>query len=367
VSRGITLVSALSAVLIAGGGVELGAVETPWTIDTVLGTGRPGPAGAPAPAAAFPIGQPFGVEVGPDGALYVCEVESHRLVRLDLTAGTAAAVAGSGKKGHSGDGGPALAASLDEPYEVRFDGAGHMYFVEMVGAVVRRVDGKSGIIGTVAGTGAPGFGGDGGPAVKAQLRQPHSIALDQKGGLYIADIGNGRIRRVDLASGRIETPPGCDFSGKDVPAARRGPRALAIDGTSLWIAFREGNSVARMDLRTGQVTPVAGTGEKGARDGPGSEAQFNGPKGIAAARSGIYVVDTENQTIRRIDPATGAVSTIAGGRPASRGFGGDAGPAPEARMDRPHGICAGPPGPAGETLFIGDTNNHRVRRLTRAK
>ena len=154
------------------------------------------------------VGDPFGVEIGPDGALYVTEVRNHRVLRVDLATGELTTVAGCGRRGYSGDGGPAVAAELNEPYEVRFDGDGNMLFVEMQNHIVRRVDDKTKIITTVAGTGQKGFGGDDGPATKAQLNQPHSIALDSKGAIYIADIGNHRIRRIDPATGIIQSIAG---------------------------------------------------------------------------------------------------------------------------------------------------------------
>jgi sugar lactone lactonase YvrE len=327
-------------------------------IETVAGDGTSGA-----------VGQPFGVEFGPDGALYVCEVENHRLLRWDPATRKVGVVAGTGKRGYSGDGGPATAAQLDEPYEVRFDAAGNIFFVEMKNHLVRRVDARTGIISTVAGTGQAGFSGDGGPGAKAQLRQPHSIALHGDH-LYIADIANHRIRRVDLKSGLIGT-----FAGtgeKTIPkdgqkaagAPVLGPRALFIQRDTLWLALREGHSVWKLDLRDGIWRHVAGTGKQGfAGDGgPARQAAFNGPKGIALGPDGsIYVVDTENQAIRKIAP-DGTISTLAGVGPQGRGYGGDGGPATAARMDRPHGVCVGPDG----AVYIGDTNNHRVRRVTQA-
>jgi streptogramin lyase len=339
----------------------------PGEIATVAGSGR-GELGRPdGPAEQVNINQPFGVEFGPDGGLYICEVGHHRLLRLDPKAGRLSLVAGIGKKGAGGDGGPAAEAGLAEPYEVRFDKAGNIYFVEMVGAVVRKVDRKSGVISTVAGTGKVGFAGDGGPAVKAEFRQPHSIALDEAGNLYIADIGNHRIRRVDAATGLIDTIAG--NGEKKMPqdgatAAGRpmiGPRALFVDKGTLWIALREGHSVWKMDLASGRLAHVAGTGKAGYADGPARQAAFNGPKGIAVGPDGaVLVADTENQVIRRIDAKTSVVSTVAGAGPKARGYGGDGGPALSARMDRPHGICVGTDG----ALYIGDSNNHRVRKVS---
>ena len=329
------------------------------TIETIAGNGKPDV-----------VGQPFGVEIGPDGALYICEVQNHRVLRLDLKSRELTTVAGTGTKGYSGDGGPATKAQLNEPYEVRFDRGGNMLCVEMKNYVVRKVDRESGKISTVAGTGEMGFGGDGGPATKAQLNIPHSIALDQDDNIYIADIGNHRIRRVDAKTGIITTiagngekkPPVHGQSAAGKPMI--GPRALFIDGGTLWIALREGHSVWRMDLTSGLVSHVAGTGQKGfsGDGGPAKEATFNGPKGIAVGPDkGIYVVDTENQVIRRIDAATGVITTVAGRGPSHVGGEGDGGPATAATMDRPHGVCVGPDG----AIYIGDTNNHRVRRVNK--
>lgn len=339
-----------------------------YIVDSVAGTGSRELGAFRGSASDVNIGQPFGVEVGPDGALYICEVENHRVLRLDREKKTVATVAGSGARGYSGDGGPALEAKLNEPYEVRFDRQGNIYFVEMRNAVIRRVDGKTRVISTVAGTGEPGFSGDGGPATKARLRRPHSIALDGRGGLYIADIGNHRIRRVNLESGRIETVAGngerlAPADGK-VATGRPmlGPRALFIVGDTMWIALREGHSVWRMDLGSRRLTHVAGSGRKGYRDGKGRDASFNGPKGIVAlGERAVFVVDTENQAIRRVDPRSGEVTTVAGGGPRTRGFGGDGKAALRSSMDRPHGIAIDSRG----VLYIGDTDNHRVRRLRR--
>ena len=185
---------------------------TAATVSTVAGTGEKGSSGANVKATESKIANPYGLTIGPDGALYFCEIDNHLVRRLDLKTGIMTTAAGNGSQGYSGDGGPANSAALYEPYEVRFDRAGNMYFVEMKNHIVRKVDAKTKNISTIAGTGEPGFSGDGGPAAKAQLQQPHSISLDGKGSLYIADIRNNRIRRVDLKSGIIST-----FAGGEDP------------------------------------------------------------------------------------------------------------------------------------------------------
>src|SRR5215467_6156722 len=153
----------------------------PKTVTNIAGTGVAGFSGDGGPGVDGQTNNPYGLVIGPDGALYFCEIGNHRVRRLDLKTHVLSTYAGSGKKGYSGDGGPATAALLNEPYEVRFDKAGNMYFVEMQNHVLRKVDGKTKIISTVAGNGSPGFAGDGGPAAKAQFNQPHSIAVDPDG------------------------------------------------------------------------------------------------------------------------------------------------------------------------------------------
>lgn len=353
-------------------------VRAAETIETIAGTGQPGDNGREGLATETNIDQPFGLEFGPDGALYICEVGQHRVRRLDVAKGRLTTVAGCGRKGYAGDGGSATEAELNEPYEVRFDSHGNLHFVEMRNHVVRRVDAKTGRISTVSGTGKAGYSGDGGPAIAAELRDPHSIAFDANDRLFIADIGNHRVRRVDPKTGKMETIAG--NGEKRLPhdggTARGkpifGPRALFIVGDDLWIALREANSIWRLDLKDGTIHRVAGTGEKGfsGDGGPALQATFNGPKGIAVDRFGrIIVADTENQAIREIDFRSGLIRTLAGAGPQPeavskehRATVGDGGPPTKALLDRPHGVCLGPDG----SVYSGDTNHHRVRKVTRA-
>jgi DNA-binding beta-propeller fold protein YncE len=337
-------------------------------VECVAGTGAPTNNGDSGPAEAINIGDPFGVEFGPDGALYITEVRNHRIRRLDIKTRKLTTVAGCGRRGYSGDGCPAVNAELNEPYEVRFDPDGNMFIVEMMNHIVRRVDGKTGLISTVAGNGRQGFDGDGGPAAQALFNQPHSIALDGKRALYVADIGNHRIRRIDLKTGIIESIAGNAQRRlpQDGQVARGnpilGPRALYVDGHTLWIALREGHSIWRMNLTDGILGHVAGTGQVGfAGDGESAaEAKFNGPKGIAVAPDGnVFVVDSENNAIRRIDLKSGVIATIAGGGSDNKGGSVHTSRATNAQLKRPHGLCIA----SGGTIFIGDTLNHRICRV----
>lgn len=344
----------------------LSGAELAAQVRTVAGTGQRGPYAATGEALKTAVNEPFGLSMREPGVLYVCEVGAHVIRRVDLATGATVVVAGSGVRGYSGDGGPAVAAKLNEPYEVRFARDGTMYFVEMQNHVVRRVDAVTGIISTVAGTGVAGFSGDGGAAVAAQLKQPHSIALDDAGTLYICDIGNHRVRAVDLRTGgirtfagtgeRLATPDGAAITGTPL----NGPRALDYDGRgSLYLALREGNALYRMDLQKGVLQHLAGTGKSGygGDGGPAREAQLSGPKGVAVGPDGnVYFADTESHTVRVYLPSEGVVRTVVGD--GQKGDGPE-GAASGCRMDRLHGVYVSPDG----VLYIGDSNNHRVRAL----
>ncbi len=327
------------------------------TVTTVLGTGVAG-------ASDTQVNNPYGIIAGPDGALYFCDLDNQRIRRFDPATRAVSTVAGNGSRGYSGDGGPALQASLNMPHEIQFDTAGNLYIAERDSHVVRKVDMKSGVISTVAGTGVAGFSGDGGPGVQAQLRQPHSIVFDRDGTLLICDIGNQRIRRLHLDTAVIETwagtgiaadtPDGAPIAGTPL----RGPRTMAIAANGdMFLALREGNAIVRIDAATRTFHRVAGTGEQGyaGDDGPALAAKLGGPKGLAWAPGQLFVADTENHAVRRIDLATGIITTVLG--TGTKGDGPEATPL-ECKLSRPHGLLV-----VSGVLYVTDSEAHRIRLL----
>ena len=338
-------------------------------ITTAVGTGEKGFAGDGGPAAQAMLNGPFDLAFDPAGNLYFADTFNHRIRRVDSRSGIITTIAGSGDAGYSGDGGPALEAALNEPYGVVVDRAGNVYTADRKNACVRRIDAASRSIATFAGTGTPGYSGDGGPAARAALTEPNGLAFDaDERRLFIADVADHRVRLVGMASGVITTLAGtglAEHSG-DGGAARAagvfGARAVKVarDGT-VYILERQGSSLRRVDPVNGVITTIAGTGARGYSGDGGTalQAVFDAPKEMALDRDGsIVIVDTENHAIRRIDRASGVVTTIVGGR---QGGEGDSGPASAAGLDRPHGAVVGPDG----AIWIGDTNNHRIRKVAR--
>lgn len=260
---------------------------------------------------------------------------------------------------------------MNEPYALAIDSNGDIYIVDRLNTVIRKVDGKTGIITTFAATGKKGFAGDDGPAAQAMLREPNDCCLDGKGGLLIADVADWRIRRVDLKTGKIHTFAGTGRptgkidrtkigdGGKASEAVIVGARAVCVDGKGVtYICEREGNAIRKVNA-DGVITTIAGTGAAGySGDGAdAAKATFRGPKAIRCDKDGhLFIVDTENHAVRRIDTKSNVITTVAGGR---KGPEGDGGPAVKAGLDRPHGCIVDADG----VLYIADSNNHRVRSV----
>ena len=337
-------------------------VDAAGVITTVAGDGTQGYGGDGDPATAAQLSFPTGVALDGAGNLYIADWGNHRIRKVDA-AGVITTVAGDGTRGFGGDGGPAVAAQLSFPSGVAVDGVGNLYIADVGSNRILKVDADTGAISTVAGDGTPGFGGDGGAAVAAQLFFPSGVALDGAGNLYIADGGNNRIRKVD-AAGVITTVAGdgtLGYSGDDGPAvaAQLRPTGVAVDGAgNLYIADGGNNRIRKVDS-AGVITTVAGDGTLGysGDGGAAAAAQLSAPTGVTLDAAGnLYIADGLNHRIRKVDSA-GGISTVAGGGPV-----GDGGAAVAAQLFSPSGVALDGAG----NLYIADQGNNRIRKVDSA-
>ncbi len=332
-------------------------------ITRVAGTGVNGLSSDGIPALDAELDGPFGLALDGD-ALYVAEINNHRVRRVALATGLITTLAGTGISGDSGDGGDAATAEFASPYGVALDGAGGLYVADHDSGRVRRVDLDAGTIAAAIGAGGYGFGGDGGPALTAVLAQPGGVAVGRDGRVLIADTSNQRVRVVAV-DGTISTFAGTGTErepGEGVAATAailHQPAGLATDaGGAIFIADVGSFRIRRVDATTGLITTVAGTGSYGGGGdgGPATSAALGFARGVAIDADGaLYIADTSNHRVRRVDPATGIITTVAGdGTPGSSG---DGGPATTARLDQPSGVAVA----ANGDLYVVDTNGHRIR------
>ena len=345
-----------------------------WTVSIIAGTGEPGYSGDQSAAREARLNNPFDLAFAPDGSLVFADTFNHCLRRIDAASGIISTICGSGEAGYAGDGGPAAHALLNEPYGIVIDRSGRVFFADRLNRRVRVID-PAGVVTTLAGDGLGQSSGDGGPAARAGLAEPNGLALSpDQTRLFIADVAGHRVRMVDLVTGTIDTFAGTGEARHDgdggpaIDAGVFGARAVAFapDGSlrepplpepsllepsllepslpepPLYVMERQGSCIRR--VRDGVIETVAGTGARGyAGDGGDARlAVFNAPKEMAVDPAGnIYVVDTENHAIRRIDAKTWIVTTIASG------------------LARPHGAVVAPDG----SVLVGDSEHHQIRRL----
>jgi sugar lactone lactonase YvrE len=322
-----------------------------WAVSIVAGTGEPGYSGDGSLALEARLNNPFDLAFAPDRSLVFSDTFNHCIRRIDAASGVISTICGTGAKGFSGDGDLAVHAQLNQPYGVAIDRSGRVFFADRLNRRVRVID-AAGIVSTLAGDGSGVYSGDGGPGARAGLVEPNGLALSpDQSQLFIADVAGHRVRVVDLAVGTIETFAGTGEArhhGDGGPAAEAavfGARAVRVapDG-SLYVMERQGSCIRR--VQDGIIETVAGTGTRG-YSGDGGDARsavFDAPKEMAVDHEGnIFVVDTENHAIRRIDARSWIITTIA------------------SELARPHGAVVAPDG----SVLIGDSEHHQIRRLTR--
>jgi sugar lactone lactonase YvrE len=308
---------------------------------TVLGDG------GPATSAGLLYPQAAGVD--PNGNLYICDLANNRIRKVTTDGIIHTAVGGGAASG--GDGGPASAAQLNGPYGAAVDNAGNLYIADSLNNKVRKVA-SDGTITTIAGTGAQGYLGDGGPALQAQFHAPWGVAADNHGNIFIADLYNNEVRKVD-ASGNLTLYTGTHF-----------PTGLAFDAPgNLYVAEYDSSQIWKIApsgigaIFAGVNNSGSQTPQYGGDGGPAKSASFAQPTGLAVDSNGnVYIADMGNQRVRKIS-ASGVVSTVAG--TGTAGFSGDGGPGTQAQLSSPYGVAVDPAG----NVYIADTGNGRIRMV----
>lgn len=372
------------------GSCRVRRIDADGTIATAVGSGVCDLAGDGGPAVAAGIWHAMAVVTNSEGDWFFSELDTCRIRRVDAD-GVVTTYAGTGVCGHAGDGGPATEARLsDFVGGLALADDGTMYFAEGYNCRVRRIDPDQ-TIDTVVGTGECGYDGDGGPASEANVAFVSDVRLDGKGGLYVAEPFNCVVRRVDLATGIIDTVVGdgsCLYNGEDVPALSAGvePWGVAVGPDGFLYLTDAGNCRVRRVGPEGRITTVAGEDLCGYEGdgGPATEAQLLRPDDVEVdAEGNVYISDVRTFTVRKVD-SRGIISTVAGvgiARPIDAGgfdptqrfnctlssliipapaYLGDGGPATQGGLYFPDGITIGHDG----HLYIADTFDHRVRRVT---
>ncbi len=337
-------------------------------ITTVAGNGTNGYSGENGPAIGAQMGIAFGLTADSAGNLYIADTSNYRVRKVTAATGIISTVSGDGVGNYSGDGGAATNAQLSFPTGVVVDGPGNLYIADT--HQVRKVSGATGIITTIAGSGAASYSGDGSQASIAQLAFPSSVALDRSGNLYIADLSNQSIRKLAMATGIITTAVGngaFGYSGDGGPAtsAQLGdPGSVAVDGSgNLFIADTYNCRIRMVAAASGVITTVAGDGARGysGDDGPATSAQLSDPSSVTLDGSGnLFIADASNDRIRKLALATGIITTVAGN--GTSGYSGDGGPATSAQLSGPSGVAADGLG----NLYIADTSNNLIRKVVLA-
>jgi hypothetical protein len=334
------------------------------SVATSAGTGALGYTGDGGAASSATLASPSAVTFDASGNLYLADSQNH-VVREISMSGQISTIAGNGIEGYGGDGSAATAALLDTPTGVAVDSAGNVYIADSHNHRIRKVSG--GTMTTIAGTGAPGYSGDGGAAAAAQLSLPTAVAVDSNGNLYIADTNNQRIRKITGTAITTMAGNGEELYAGDgaaaITAVLDGPTGVAVDAIgNVYIADRHNHRV-RMVTPAGTISTIAGSGTASFSGGfsgdgaPATAAMLAKPSGVSVDGAGnVYIADTDNQRIRQLSSST--VATVSGG--SQQGFGGDGGAAISAILNSPKAVATD----ASGNLIFADTLNQRLRTVS---
>ena len=334
-------------------------------INTVAGNGTAGYLGDNGLATAASLSVPEAVAIDAAGNIYVADTFNNVIRKIAASTGYISTVAGIGTQGYSGDGGPATIAELYLPTGVAVDAVGNIYFAD--NQRIRKVTASTGIITTVAGSGVQGYSGDGGPAASAELNWPWAVAIDSAGNIYFTDTDNQRIRKVAVSTGIITTVAGTGtpgYSGDGGPATSaqlNSPFGIGVDAAgNIYFADYFNSRVRKVTASTGDISTVAGNGTQGFYgDGAtATSAKMYYPTSVAVDTVGnLYIADDVNDRIRKVTASTGIIQTMAG--TGSTGYSGDGGPATSGELFWPYGVAVDTAG----TIYIADKNNNRIRAV----
>ncbi|HEX6889354.1 MAG TPA: hypothetical protein VF141_01630 [Chryseolinea sp.] len=353
------------------------SVET-GNITTIAGiAGEFDCSGDGGPALSANLGFVTGITVDPSGNIYFVDGAANVVRKIDRTSGIISTVAGTflgfnviDPTPSKGDGGPAIDAHLRSPYGVAVDAAGNIYVADTGNNVVRKIS-ASGIISTIAGSpDSYGYTGDGALAKDAQLYGPYDVAVDKDNNIYVVDSQNAVIRKIAAGTGIITTvagsgPDHTGFAGDHglaIDAYLDTPQGVTLDNVgNLYIVDSGNNAIRKVDASTGIITTIAGTGQWG-YDGDGKQAvhaKLYAPSRVAVDELGdVYIADQGSHVIRKITKATGVINTLAG-TAGIAGYSGDGGPAVDARLSSPQGVAVDSEG----NVFMTESGNSVIRAV----
>jgi hypothetical protein len=313
---------------------------------------------------------PSGVTFDGAGNMYIADSAHNRVRMVTASTGVITTIVGNGNPAYTGDNGPAAKATVNTPSGITIDGAGNLYIADTNNNVIRMISAATGKITTVAGNHHPGSIGDKGPATSAELNAPWGVTIDSVGNLYIADTLNHEIRKVDASTGIITTVAGTGFTNPDgsggysgdngqaVDAELNYPHAVAFDSSgNMYIPDSANNRIREVNI-AGVITTFAGTGAQGfsGDDALATNAELYSPSAVAIdPADNLYIGDTQNNRVRKVSSLTGDINTIAGNGIGK--FTGDNGPATKAGIYGPYGLYLDGLG----NLFIADYFDHRIR------